>query len=250
MSLRNVSNLLASSQLGGESEVLWQWNGEDASQFGSAGSPTATDPTRNSGNMSGSFSVVSPTVEATDRPMLKYTHTGGGGTGFWVINDMPSLPDRYIVEAAVGPRSESLYLNTLLGVHPFYQDATHTLYARRYTGSTDFVMVISDNVQGWNSPTFQQLSTPATADSNTPAQIRIYVTCAVDPGASSDPKFACWWGHFGTQIWCPVGDTVFTGAWDASWQGGGAAKNIALSVFEQTSAGSNVFADLRVLRWN
>jgi len=228
--------------------VLWEWNGVDASQFGTAGSPTATDPARNGGNMSGSFSVVAPTVEVTDRPMLKYTHTGGGGTGFWVINDMPALPDRYIVEAAIGPRAASLYTNTYLGVHPFYQDPTHNLYMRRWTGSIDIAMVISNNIQGWTTPTALTLTSPSIADSDTPAHIRVYVSCAVDPGASSDPKFACWWGPFGVRSWLPVGDTVF-GPWHSSWQGNGTAKNIALSVYELGAAGANVFADLRVLRW-
>lgn len=259
MSLRNASSQLASSQLGSGGRLLWEWNGTDVSQFGDGdGTPNAVTGTE-TGTLAAS-TLSSPNTDATAENVLLYTHTGGTADVFFTINDLPPLPERYLLQVQLGPRNGSSYgLNTIPSVVLAFQDATHFIRVgstsssnndfRMFTGNGD---VGSASVSSFST----QLSvTPVFADD---AGVIVEAWCMLaEPDTGVDPRFHVTLApvqgsgkldvRASTHGWTAQGGaTAPSTSWDSGWQSGGSIRRPGIWFRELGTAGKGYIGMFKI----
>src|SRR5210317_1296149 len=146
MSIWNASNLLASSQLSRRDGLLWEWNGTDVSQFGDGdGTPTAVNGGTATGTLAAATLATATQDVQTDKALV-FTHTGASNVdSYYIINDLPPLPERFRIVAHLGPRETSnLGANTYPAIVLAWQDGTH--FMRLYANSAkNALLVVTGN---------------------------------------------------------------------------------------------------------
>ena len=95
-------------------EVLWKWNGQDTTQFDSP--ITGTGLSAPSGTLTAENFPAG--VDANpNRKRLRYSHPADSSVAIFPINDLPNLPDQFVLEFTIGPReSASLGTNCIPGM--------------------------------------------------------------------------------------------------------------------------------------
>ena len=252
MSIRSASNLAASVQLagggGGGAEILWEWNGVDITQFGDG----AGTPDEVSGSPNGVLSVGAAPTSGVDVPssnVLLYTpgsNTGNNIANF-LANDLPSLPERYIMRARIGPKESTC--NPL--VCCIYQDKSHKM-GLGWGGSSGLHVNFFNNTDGTTSGHYISNTSLPQVD----VGLVIEVDClAVEPSSGVDPRLAmliqeC---RYGIAAYGKGGPTSW-GSWggppaiyDSSWQSGGTIRNFGI-VFSNSGVGTAAWVgELQIL---
>lgn len=257
MSIKNVSNLLASSQVRNVgSGLLWTWNGTDVSQFSDgAGNPSSGYSSPN-GTIAAD-TITSPIGDAYSGNVIKYSYSGGDSdaAAWFVINDLPELPERYLVRAQIGPRDNGASRageNTSPGIVLAYQDATHNVRVSRAASPTTTLTIWTAN----NSDGISNVRYVAgpTANLNDDGGTFVEVLCiTTDPDTGLDPSMMLRleadsgvptraWG-LGTT-WSALGSPP--AMWDSSWQSGGRFKNLGVWFQELGASGTGYIADLKI----
>jgi len=234
-------------------KVLWAWNQTDLSQF--------TGP-QDYGSPNGTLSVAPypAGLDVPQRNRIVYTQPGDTPISgrIWWVNDLPAMPDAYIVEATLGPREAgALGPNTDAEIIIMGQDTSHLIQAGH--GGSPFTAF---NLVAANGTTFNvgghwvTLVTGLLDNVDEGYRIRVLVDLR-DPTGSTDPGVSIYagrpvngivrassagWTAFGTPGPSPAA------AWDAGWRTGGTAKRIGMSFAAQVAAAGQAYlADLRVL---
>ena len=243
---------------GGGASVLWEWNGADVSQLGDgAGNPDATVGTA-TGTISRStlHTAAGGVIDGEDVPVIWFQN-GGVGTGerIFLINDLPTMPDRYVLQWRTGPRSAGVFVNCAPSVTLVYQATTHRVIC--YSNGAGSYRAVSANGAGEDAA-----NTGAFAGFGTVADVNNgdYMKCLVDvsePDVSNDPGLTfAWEGLFnrGAAAGRTTGWTAFGGgnpfnvSFDAGWRTGGTVKRPGVSFFELAAlAGGSYISDLRIL---
>jgi hypothetical protein len=243
----------------GAGDVIWSWNGVDVTQFGDGlGAPVVGDTF---GTITGSLSVVTPSelIDAAIKPTLRYTHTGGAGTpcAFYRINDLPVMPDKYLIECKLGPRDLApLGDNTSPRVLMVYQDATHYVALNRTSTPSTLAL---DTGNGNNGITVGSRSV-ATLTNSTPnvtegEELRVYVDLR-EATAITDPGMRLHARTIGDAItlrasqanWSSFGGGINPNTtWHAGWRTGGDHKRVGIAFIEiVATAGHGYISDLRI----
>lgn len=243
-------------------KLLWAWNRTDVSQFGDGnGNPTATNVgTAGTGKLLSSVST-NPDISPNFR-RLEYSFVGTTGTtmAFFMINDLPDLPDRYVIYATVGERSANISPAVVLA----YQNPNHQFNIRRDATSPSFMQAIAGNGNpgsinvgsAWN---LQNVWSEPEA-----GEVSYYVVEVEEPTSTSDPRLVVWGQEVDSALnslitFAPsqsTGWTDFGGAtqpgngWDAGWRTGGSMKNVGI-MFEKISGNGNVttMGDIRIYEY-
>jgi len=238
-------------------ETLWEWNGNDISQF---------DSPLSYGGGNGTLSVATypAGLDVPRRNRLVYTHDGSpavrAGRLYW-INDLPTLPDAYVVEATLGPRNElTLGANTAPGVAVLGQDTAHfLLFGRGGAGfQDDLNLEITNGVTYDVGARWTTMLTGAMDRTDEGYRVRMLVDLR-DPTGSTDPGISLYLLRPGMEAVTRASSVGWTGSggspppdpsssWDAGWQSGGTCKNVGLNfLHDATAAGSAYITDFRVL---
>lgn len=235
-----------------DDKVLWAWNREDVSQFGNGagGYDYSLE-----GTPSGTLSVADApdTLMCSEAPRLVYTHTGNTARAFFLINDLPALPDRFIIEAVIGNRDSNTSPNVIIA----FQSTARWFGIYRY--ATTQLGVVGCNGplnDGWgDSIGFSQGNVR-----NIPEGSGFRLICEYrDPDSTHDPGI-CWWMD-GVPGYRRFLASQFSWAgsssepkpnvsWNSSWRTGGSIKRLGISFREMgASSGSAFIGDLRILRY-
>lgn len=130
---------------GGAVQVLWEWNGTDITQFGDG----AGNPTNTYGSPDGTLSVAAVPTASIDVPsnnvLLYTTGSATAAHAHFLINDLPTLPERFIFRARIGPRTGAVTCEPCLIFCE--QDETHWMGTAYNTGGTVQVQ-FANNVDG------------------------------------------------------------------------------------------------------
>jgi hypothetical protein len=253
MSIRSASNLVASAQLagGGGGRLIWEWNGTDVSQLGDGdGTPNAVvgSPT---GSLAAAVLGYSGYDEPTDN-VLKYTHTGSTSTtAFYIINDLPELPERFIVQVKMGPRESTLSPNTSPRLVLAYQDPTHHMTWSNNGASSD-LLVAANGSDGVTALCYTSGISEAQYESGSIHT----VDCTLgEPSSGVDPRMSFFASNPNGNLfvrasnsgWSSVGGaTCPNSSWDSGWQTGGTIRRVGIAFDEKSSAGSAWVTDLKI----
>lgn len=233
--------------------VLWAWNQTDLSQF--------TGP-QDYGTPNGTLSVAPypAGLDVPQRNRIVYTQPGDTPISgrIWWVNDLPTMPDAYIVEATLGPREAgALGPNTDAEIIIMGQDTSHLIQAG-HGGSpfTAFNLVVANGTTFNVGGHWVNLVVGLLDNVDEGYRIRVLVDLR-DPTGSTDPGASIYagrpvngivrassagWAAFGAPGPSPAV------AWDAGWRTGGTAKRIGMSFAAQVAAAGQAYlADLRVL---
>lgn len=239
--------------------LLWEWNGVDVSQFGDGvGGPTATDLAAITGSLAAAPFAVNTTETSQNYNRLIYTHTGGTGRAWYMINDLPVLPDRYMLEGVLGGRTTGTATNTEANIVLMYQDVTHNFVLRRKGSDATIAQIRGGNGDdGINTGSFRDMGGNFwNSEYGTPFAAMLDTR---DPFVGGDPGFRVTLdtNSDGTHLSANVGGswTAFGGGtlpsttWDAGWQTGGSMKNVGIAFEEGGAPGSNFVGALRIYGW-
>lgn len=246
MSIWNASNLLASTQIAGGSivegvEALWSWNGTDITQFGDgAGTP---DYVVNGAN--GTFSVGAVPTSGVDVPtgnVLRYA-SGSATTGYayFLINDLPPLPERYVIRARLGPRELP---NTFPRIVCVAQDGTHNAIIG-YGGSAGIYAVLDNNADSVSAAHYLLNSSLTDQEAGVVVEIEVI---AGEPSSGVDPRInlilrdarggLVAYGK-GGPTWTVLGSPP--AIYDSSWQSGGTIRRPGLAFYCNGSGGTDAW---------
>lgn len=235
------------------SQVFWQWNGTDVTQFGDGvGGPTAEQ-----GTTTGTLTVE--TLDAPDSSavnVLEYTHSGTDGVdAYYVINDLPALPNRFTILARMGPREVTGYDNTRPGIIVFWQDATHFGYIARPSTAANLRFSMCNDTAEDDGRVDYNGTTIVTSPGNFPDGTYMAIDMDItDPTVSTDARISVGvygqgWGDT-TYLTQSTGTEVGTGnkvadSWD-NWAAS-TVKNIGICFREFTGGGSTYITDLKIV---
>lgn len=246
-------------------KLLWEWNGQDVSQFGNGlGAPTFTD----GGTITGTLTAQPhPTSYSSSQNInrLYYTWTGGGtqfARAWYLINDLPVMPDRYIITGFFGQREASPSgIDTSGSIVAAFQDLTHHFSLIKGGGAPTSWFALSGNGDAGN----QILGATAQIGlnlNNTLAEGNIFSAFIEvnEPSPGIDPAFYCYMNTpmHGDSIarapngfWSPYGGATSPSAsWDAGWYTGGTMKDIGFKMSQRTTTGGHAwFGDLKIWEW-
>lgn len=214
-----------------QDDVLWEWNGSDITQFGDgAGTP---DYVVNGAN--GTFSAGAVPTSGVDVPtsnVLRYA--SGSATSayaYFLINDLPDLPERYVIRARLGPRELS---NTFARVVCMAQDATHAALIG-YGGSAGTYAVLCNNTDSVTAA--HTLLNSSLTDQE--AGVVVEIECmAGEPSSGVDPRInmilkearggLIAYGK-GGPTWSTIGSPP--AIYHSSWQLGGSIRRPGLAFY-------------------
>lgn len=248
-----IGNLPSS---GGASTLLWEWNGTDVSQFGTGdGTPDSTYQGPAAGTIAAA-QITNPDDDAYRGNVILYTHSGGDGdtTCWWSINDLPTLPERYLIRAVLGPRDNGAGRwgeDTGPGITLAWQDSTHHVRIARASTAANLLLLMGNNTDGSDN---YRYSSTLTGNKNTDGGTLVEVLCVLgDPTTGVDPNmqfrvdadsssrlqvFAT------THTWSSVGTNP--AVWDSSWQTGGTIRQPGLFFREEGIGGKGYIADFKI----
>ena len=206
------------------SKLLWEWNGADISQFGD-GAGTFDYTT---GTPVGTLSVGAMPVSGADYPdedVLIFTNGAGTlASGFYLINDLPPLPERFIYRARVGQRTAGSGPLVALGM----QDATHHFSFGLEVDQSGLVLCGNNTDGYWLGGLVKAVTSIAYPsgltieadvmirhpDTGVDPQVNILIESAVQSDGEAYGK--------GGRSWTPWGGA--SALYDSSWQSGGPLK--------------------------
>ncbi|MCP4204211.1 MAG: hypothetical protein GY769_20030 [bacterium] len=248
------------ADIDGGAEVLWAWDGSGVTQLGDGdGTPDGVIGTPTGTIAKSTIATESPVnLDASDAPIVVHSFTGSSGTptAFYTFNDVPTLPDRFIVEARLGPRQAgNLGLNCTPHLIIGYQDPTHRVSF--YRVSTNIRAVTGNGDDGINVGAFIDL-TGSVLNTDEGTWMRVTLDLR-EPDASNDPGMRILANvlPFGaeeqdilasTSAWTAFGGgTSPASSWDAGWRTGGSIKNVGIAFTEHAAAGQGYMGDMRIL---
>lgn len=232
-----------------QDDIIWEWNGVDITQFGDG----AGTPDEVSGSPNGVLSVGAVPASGVDVPtsnVLLYTpgSNTGGNFAHFLVNDLPPLPERYIVRARTGPKESTCNP----AVNCMYQDKSHRM-GWGWGGSSGLHAFLFNNVDGTTAGHFiNNTSLPQTN-----VGLVVEVDClAVEPSSGVDPKLAMLiqecrygiaaYGKGGPTSWSSWGSPP--AIYDASWQSGGTLRKFGIQ-FSNNGVGTAAWiGELQILR--
>lgn len=250
MSIKNASDLLASSQLGRRDGLLWEWNGTDVSQFGDGdGTPTAVNGGTETGTLAAATLASSSQDVQTDKALV-YTHSGATNVDvYYPINDLPPLPERFRIVAKLGPReSSNLGVGTYPGVILAWQDGTHFMRLQS-NGSKSALIIVTGNGD-IGSPTVYSSANDVSTTQSQDLGTLVDIYCSLgEPDTGVDPKMHFIVKPFNSTGFLGVGASTFSwtaagGAtppntsWNSGWQSGGTVRRPGIMFRETGTAGS------------
>jgi hypothetical protein len=177
-----------------------------------------------------------------------------------LINDLPVLPDRFIIEMRIGPRGvANLGIDTGPGMIIAFQDVTHFIRLTRPGVATNST-IFSANGAGEDSSSVGAFLNGPTLNSNVDEGANMRLICDYrQPGVGSDPGMRWWLDTIdgGLQFrassagWTPLGGGVSPAtAWDAGWQTGGDTRNFGPQFLELGGGGgSGYMSDLQIVTY-
>lgn len=235
--------------------IIWEWNQTDVSQFSGEGYGTPT------GSLTvGNFPRTSP--DTAVRPRLNYASTGTSGGYLYWINDLPAMPDRYIVEFTIGPREAGVGAGGSTHVAVAGQNYLRAILVGRGGSPFDDLNIVTLNGLAMNvGGAYRRLSTThanddnglfcrVLADTRDPSsddpgvQVTLLHPRATGTGVdmratvSTDTSFT----EFGTP-----GTEISVSGWNAAWQTGGTIKKVGVLFDELVNPGDQFLADFRIL---
>lgn len=253
--------------------VLWEWNGLDVTQFGDGlGGPSVTQVGVPTGVLSrstiGTQMGGTPIDMDPATPILSYQFAGSPGgfaTSIYLINDLPTLPERYVIEGRIGPRQGATTLGASCAPELLlaYQavDRRAVLYAAA-SGSITHRIVFANGAgeDATNNGSFNDMISGGLPFGETGLPFRI--GCDFDePAVASNPgmRFECSFRGAPGEI-AVVNDTIWSvfgtgvtpggGGWNAAWQVATSVKQPGIAFAEAAAgAGEGYFSDLRILSW-
>lgn len=232
-----------------QDDVLWEWNGNDITQFGN-GSGT---PDHTYGSPDGTLSVGAVPTASTDVPsgdvLLYTTGTATSAHAHFYINDLPSLPERFIYRARLGPRVGGGTTQPMLIAAG--QDELHW-YGTAYSGGGVLQVQLGNN----RDAVFVAGHYIATSIGDENFGTIVELDCMlVDPSTGVDPQInvglrefrgGLWTAGLGGPAWSSFGSPP--SIYDASWQSGGTIKNPGVAFLCNGTAAVSWVGELQILR--
>lgn len=230
----------------GPLKVLWEWNGVDITQFGDgAGTFDYT-----SGSPVGTFSVGPLPVSGADYPdkdVLIFTSgTGTLAVGYYLINDLPALPERFIYRARVGQREAGSGPLVVFGM----QDALHHFSFGLEVDQSGLVLCGNNRDGYFNAGLYRAFTSMIAYPSGVSIEADVMLR---DPSTGVDPQVNILLNSAGQGgeaygkgggTWTPWGGSP--ALYDSSWQSGGTIRP-ALGFFCSTSYGPSWVSELQIL---
>ena len=232
------------------SKVLWEWNGTDITQFGNgSGTPDSTY-----GSPDGTLSVGAVPTAGIDVPsgnVLKYTTgTATSSAAVFFINDLPTLPERFIYRIRLGPYVAGCAPQVLLAA----QDATHNFVFTWYQDETTWQL--GNNNSGiFEAGVYLRAGTatygPETVDSGVLFEFDVMLR---DPDTGVDPQMNATVMNYGMvkpghvkggKSWTTWGGS--SAAYHSSWQSGGTIKNPGVLFTCNGTAQVGWFGEMQIL---
>lgn len=226
----NVKKKVQVGNLPGGSTVLWEWNGADITQFGDGvGTPDNTY-----GSPDGTLSVGAVPTSNIDVPsgdvLIYTTGSATGAHAHFLINDLPTLPERFIMRARLGPKTGGVTCEPFLIFAE--QDELHWVGTAYSTGGT-LQLQLGNNRDGlFTAAHFISFGAVSNVDSGVVIEADIMLR---DPSSGVDPQVnviarearagVLGYGRGGTA-WSSFGSPP--AIWDSSWQTGGTIKQLGI----------------------
>lgn len=245
-------------------KILWKWNGIDYTQFGDgAGNPTATIGSPTGTGLS--VTQLSDNLDCPRIPILSYAHDAVAvpWRAYFMVNDLPELPNKYIIEARMGPTlTGTLGQNTYPYIIPVWQSSARCceIYRnsqyqaiRSSNGSTDVSLGCAGNFYSEEASPEQSEYDEGRpfrllCDMRDPDGVSEYpgfriISDVADEGGSKRAVYSSDWGAYG-------GGTCFSSSWHSDWLTGGTIKNFGFGFGNGAcGAGSAYVADLLIREW-
>jgi hypothetical protein len=232
-----------------QNDVLWEWNGLDITQFGNgSGAPDHTY-----GTPDGTLSVGAVPTASTDVPsgnvLLYTTGTATSAHAHFYINDLPSLPERFIYRARLGPRVGGGTTQPMLIAGG--QNELHWIGTAYSTGGV-LQIQFGNNRDGIFTAAHYLVS--SLGDENT--GLLVELDCMlIDPDTGVDPRInmglrefrgGLWSAGLGGPAWSTFGSPP--AVYDSSWQSGGTIKNPGVAFLCNGTAAVSWVGELQILR--
>lgn len=232
-----------------QDDIIWEWNGTDITQFGN-GSGT---PDHTYGTPDGTLSVGAVPTASTDVPsgnvLLYTTGTATSAHAHFYINDLPSLPERFIYRARLGPRVGAGTTQPMLIAGG--QDELHWIGTAYSTGGA-LQIQFGNNRDGIFTAAHYLVS--SISDENT--GLLVELDCMlIDPDTGVDPQInlgvrefrgGLWSAGLGGPAWSTFGSPP--AIYDSSWQSGGTIKNPGVAFLCNGTAAVSWVGELQILR--
>lgn len=230
----------------GPGKLLWEWNGADITQFGDgAGTPDYT-----SASAGGALSVGAFPVSGADYPnenVLLWTEDNAAiGMSYFLINDLPELPERFVYRARLGKRTTSSGPVVILAM----QDATHHFIFGWEVDQTALILC-GNNTDGWFQGGLYRAQTAVVAyDSGTQMEFDVMLR---DPSTGVDPQVNILargaggdWDAYGKggTAWTPWGGA--SALYDSSWQSGGTIKKPGIGFYSDNNDPDSWMSELQI----
>lgn len=230
---------------GGAIQVLWEWNGTDITQFGDGvGTP---DYTNGSPNGVLSVGAVPTAVDVPSTNVLLYTTGSATVTAaHFLINDLPLLPERYVIRARVGP-SDSAVIPRLICME---QDGTHSVTVG-WGGSAGLYVTLSNNSDGLLDGYYVRDSALTQLNAGVVVDIECMArepSSGVDPRINIIPKI----GRGGFEAYGKGGISWTTfgsppAIYDPSWQSGGTIRKPGVYFYNNGVGSVGWIGELQIL---
>jgi hypothetical protein len=228
-----------------QDNVLWEWNGMDITQFGDgAGTPDYTY-----GTPDGTLSVSTPTLpDVPSGNVLRYTTgTATSALALFAINDLPTLPERFIYRIRLGDYDTGCAPSALFAA----QDGTHHFHFGWYTTQTTWA--IGNNNSGiYEAGIYLRAGGPGAIDSGIVFEFDVMLR---DPDTGVDPQMNAIVSDYGIvnqgyvkggAVWTTWGGS--SAAYHSSWQSGGSVKNPGVMFTCNGTAQTSWIGELQILR--
>jgi len=229
---------------------IWAWNGVDTTQFG-------TRFTSGPAHV-GVLDVIAMPVGISGNPnrnILRFGFNGTAAAVYFPINDLPTMPDRFLIEFISGPRQSGALGAGIAGMTT-YQDATHLFRHELNTPTGNGSILVANNVNGYSAGA----GSPTTTCLNYQAGQIFRVYCDIkDPSVGVDPEAYFRHETFGGTslaalptrniVWGTFGGgTGIDTGWDPTWQTAVSIKGVAAH-FVDVGAGVGYIADMKIYAW-
>ena len=233
-----------------QDDIIWEWNGLDITQFGN-GSGT---PDNTYGTPDGTLSVGAVPTGSIDVPsanvLIYTTGTATLAHAHFLINDLPTLPERFIMRARLGPKTGSVTCEPILIVGE--QDELHWV-GTAYNTSGGLQLQLGNNRDGLISAG-QFIAVTGVGDES--SGIIVELDCMLrDPDTGVDPQInialrearggALGYG-LGGPAWSGFGTPP--AIYDSTWQSGGTIKQPGIAFLCNGSALTAWIGELQILR--
>lgn len=231
--------------------LIWEWNETDVSQFGDGdGTPTAVNGGTETGTLAAVTLASSPEDVQTDKALV-YTHSGASNVdSYYLINDLPPLPERFRIIAKLGPReSSNLGVATFPGIVLAWQDGTHLMRVQSDSAKNALIVITGNGNAA--SPTVYSVAGDLPVGQTNDVGTLLDVYCSLgEPDTGVDPKmhfivhvfnaasiFECSTSVYGSWVNNGGATDPATG-WDSGWQSGGTVRRPGIMFRELGAAGS------------